>query len=78
MAEMTQGERVAVVETKIDHIIVLLEAHIIAPSCVDCKLTSDVVTCQTNIMWMKRVGYVVGASIISFVLAAVGFDKINF
>ena len=77
MAE-PQGERIAVVETKIDHIIVLLEDHVKAPSCVDCKLTSDVVTCQTNIMWMKRVGYIVGASIVSIVLTAFGFDKIKF
>ena len=78
MADLTHGERLAVVETKCDTIISLLEDHVKAPSCGDCKLTKDVVTCQTNIMWMKRIGYSVGATMVALFLAALGFDRIKF
>ncbi|MHC4644026.1 MAG: hypothetical protein ACYTBJ_00895 [Planctomycetota bacterium] len=52
-----QNERLAVVETKIDHVIMLLENHMDQPSCQECKLGDDMAVCQNDVKWMKRIGY---------------------
>lgn len=74
MAEPTQGERVAVIETNVTNILSLLKIHVKE----ERQLAKDVVVCQTNITWIKRVAYVVGGSALTLFLAMLGFDKIKF
>ena len=70
--QTTEVERIAVVETKVDYLIGLMEAHVAAPACESCKLNDNVAVCENDLRWMKRIGYTVGsislASIIGLVL----------
>jgi len=60
--DMLFGERLAIVETDVKHLVKLMEAHIQAPNCDSCKLGDDVAVCKTDVKWMKRIGYTIGGS----------------
>jgi len=54
------NERLAIVETKLDNIITLLETHVNEPSCEKCELSDDMTAVQTDVVWLKRIGFTVG------------------
>lgn len=71
MAELTQNERLAIVETDVKHILRLMQGHISQPSCQECKLGDDMAVCQNDVMWMKRIGYGAGALSVTTLIAVV-------
>jgi len=68
----TFGERLASVETSVeyikdgqDRVISMLKDHIRTPNCDTCKLNDNFIKLDTNVKWIKRIGYFVTTIILA-------------
>ena len=74
---MPESERMAVVETRLEYLIGLVEGHVEA-GCDDnnCKLNDRVLTCETNLKVYKRLSWVGVGGLLSGVIS-LGFFMVR-